>query len=387
MNLYSLGDFVLIGSEASVVTNTPRVSQLKTSQSNSASNNPKQKRIKSDADLSNRVIKGFKALEFLRIQEKTGARIWLWECLACGNKIERSIGWGNTQDRKENCGCLGRKIKKPYDFKGKIFNNALKACEFVKYINNGKKNSSVWRFNCLLCGGNIDLTSSQAKKRKSCGCLNRPNKIKNILSTKPKKILHQKDEPELITAPKVAPKVAPKTAFKDIKGQVFGKLKAIEFIRSECLNNNAQGPKSTAIWLFECLACGNRIEINTQQRNSCKKHCGCLSRPKKAREEPKVVNVGDRIGSLRVERFVDEKRLLANCTCGEQRIISIKSWGHLKSCGSNCEANSIDYSYLDKHLIKVFDFDLGELYDDIFRKDFPAVAKPIKEDWIQSMRL
>lgn len=111
--------------------------------------------------------------------------------------------------------------------------------------------------------------------------------------------------------------------FKDITGQKFGRLTAIEY-------------KGNSKWLFDC-ECGNQIiaRISNVSRGATQS-CGCL---RKERKGPKLYNFVDisgcRYGRLQVLKYVGEKKWLCVCDCGNEVITTGKNLrsGNTKSCG------------------------------------------------------
>lgn len=115
---------------------------------------------------------------------------------------------------------------------------------------------------------------------------------------------------------------------KDISNQRFGRLVAIEPLRSE----KGKG----VIWRCAC-DCGGEIEVSASRLTAGKnKSCGCLKR--EVRESADIM--GQRFGRLVAVRFdhVDEKRrtcYLFRCDCGNEKImpaVAVK-FQRVRSCG------------------------------------------------------
>lgn len=80
----------------------------------------------------------------------------------------------------------------------------------------------------------------------------------------------------------------------DLKDQIFGQLKVIE---------KAPSRNGKTYWLCECLACGNKKEIQTGHLTSgSSKSCGCQSHQKK-NDGTKVIAFRRRIKIALVEAF------------------------------------------------------------------------------------
>ncbi|WP_140398241.1 hypothetical protein [Blautia sp. An249] len=129
--------------------------------------------------------------------------------------------------------------------------------------------------------------------------------------------------------------------FKDITGQKFNMLTALEFVEMES--------KIGAIWKFKC-DCGNIVDLpacRVATKNGTKS-CGCLNKKNK----PKIDLTGQKYGRLTVlkcEGTIGRRRMmwLCQCDCGKQVIVQgthLRS-GHTKSCGClNAEKiSSVNY--------------------------------------------
>lgn len=115
---------------------------------------------------------------------------------------------------------------------------------------------------------------------------------------------------------------------KDISGQRFGRLVAIEPLRSE----KGRG----VIWRCKC-DCGGEIEVCASRLiNGKNKSCGCLN--KEIKEHADIT--GQRFGRLVAIRpdHVDEKRRtcwLFKCDCGNITLqsVNVLNGGRVHSCG------------------------------------------------------
>ena len=115
---------------------------------------------------------------------------------------------------------------------------------------------------------------------------------------------------------------------KDISGQRFGRLVAIEPLRSE----KGRG----VIWRCKC-DCGGEIEVCASRLiNGKNKSCGCLNKEIKERADI----TGQRFGRLVAIRpdHVDEKRRtcwLFRCDCGNEKIMPAAAvkFHRVRSCG------------------------------------------------------
>ena len=157
-----------------------------------------------------------------------------WRCLCdCGNEVE-VFSSNLTKGRTKSCGCLARETTSKVKFKniaGMKFGR-LTALEVLK--KDGKR--TIWKCQCDC--GNIsysNVTNLINGTTKSCGCLQKENVSKAV--------------------------------FKDITGNRFGKLVAIERIG----NRNGQ-----ALWLCKC-DCGKYTDVpGSALRSGGTKSCGCL---------------------------------------------------------------------------------------------------------------
>lgn len=121
--------------------------------------------------------------------------------------------------------------------------------------------------------------------------------------------------------------------FRDLTGQRFGYLNVIKYARSG---------KEGAEWLCKC-DCGNTCEVPSKKLNSGDvKSCGC-------KKERLIDLTGQRFGRLKVinryKSLNGYTRWLCQCDCGEKTIVhsdSLKS-GNTKSCGCISKENKLSY--------------------------------------------
>ncbi len=115
---------------------------------------------------------------------------------------------------------------------------------------------------------------------------------------------------------------------KDISGQRFGKLVAIQPLRTE--------KKLGTIWQCQC-DCGNYVEVPVSRLTSGNtKSCGCI----KAKQKKDQDITGQRFGRLVAVKFCyfDEQYKdywLFHCDCGNEKILAAGNvkWGNVRSCG------------------------------------------------------
>lgn len=114
---------------------------------------------------------------------------------------------------------------------------------------------------------------------------------------------------------------------KDLTGMVFGRLTAVECIRSE--------PVKGRIWRCQC-SCGGEKEVrSTYLINGRTKSCGCLN--------PRMKNqsdiAGQRFGLLVAETFRYQENhksyWLFQCDCGNKKVMAYQDvkWNRVRSCG------------------------------------------------------
>ena len=102
------------------------------------------------------------------------------------------------------------------------------------------------------------------------------------------------------------------TRYKDIKGQVFGDYKAIDYIENS--------------WKCRCINCGKEKVIQTYSLQNNKNECVCRTG---------IVNIGDTFGEWTVLERIDESYLKCKCSCNKIGIIRKTDLlhGKTKSCG------------------------------------------------------
>lgn len=118
---------------------------------------------------------------------------------------------------------------------------------------------------------------------------------------------------------------------KDITGQKFGRVTAIELAQERTKNGNA-------IWLCQC-DCGNNAKISGYSlRSGHASSCGCLQRDKIA--ALKFIDLtGRRFGRLLVLAKAAERnrhgqlRWLCVCDCGKRKTVTGIRLPRVKSCG------------------------------------------------------
>lgn len=150
----------------------------------------------------------------------------------------------------------------------------------------------IWRCRCE-CGGEIlaDTRALQRESVKDCGCGG-----------------------------------ALKPGQRDISGQRFGKLTALE-------PTEERGKNGSIIWRCRC-DCGNEISVELGQLTSGnRKSCGCLSHP------PLKEFAGRRFGKLTVTEYAGKEagmhRWRCRCDCGNTTVVgqTLLQSGKTKSCG------------------------------------------------------
>lgn len=195
-------------------------------------------------DLTNQIIDN---IQVLRPSEKRdNSKRTYWWCLKDGKEVEISTSYLRAKQKKSvnildnNIKLINSKFmnKNVIDLTGQKFNRWT----VLSYEGNGK-------WNCRCDCGTEKIVSGDSLKRgqsKSCGCFR-----VEVNKTRPK--------PE-------------KTGrnIKDITGQVFGFLTAIE------PTNKRSG--NSAIWKCECT-CGEIVEVsNNKLQKGEKTSCGCENR-------------------------------------------------------------------------------------------------------------
>lgn len=226
-------------------------------------------------------------------KSKHGSMKWLCKC-DCGNYTEVTTN-AFTSEQTKSCGCLKSSVSK-----GKIKKNLIgkkySKLTVVELVEIHKTRGSIWKCVCD-CGNftNVGIGNLQSGHVKSCGCL---------------------------------------ISEKDITGQKFNKLTAIESTKRKNKNNEY-------IWVFKCN-CGNIIERtkNTVMYGGTKS-CGCLHKETACilGKNKKLNLINSRFGKLIVLKEIkkEEKKIywLCKCDCGNLNIVSTASLrsGHVRSCG------------------------------------------------------
>lgn len=124
---------------------------------------------------------------------------------------------------------------------------------------------------------------------------------------------------------------------RDLTGQKFGKLTAIEVVRSD--------PICGKIWRCQC-ECGNYTEIPASRLiNGITRSCGCLRREKKPRPPKDITGMKyGRLTPVRFDHYDDRRRAvwLFKCDCGNEVLLPATSVtnGKTTSCGCGKEAAS-----------------------------------------------
>lgn len=116
-------------------------------------------------------------------------------------------------------------------------------------------------------------------------------------------------------------------SYKDIKGNKYNMLTAVEFVRSD--------PKG-AIWRFRC-DCGNYVECfghSVTSKSSKRKSCGCLLHSIKDDITGKKFN---KLTVLGFDHRTGRRRMIWKCQCDCGNIVYVDGThlknGHTKSCG------------------------------------------------------
>ena len=166
----------------------------------------------------------------------SGLVMWLCKC-SCGN-YSVIKGGSLTAGVTTSCGCFGlsqRKTASIKDITGQTFNRLTA----ISPTNNKKQGVTIWLFECS-CGNEIERPFTDVKRgnTKSCGCLHKEQAANQGRAN-----------------------------VKDITGQVFGKLTAIER-----LDRRTGGGY---FWSCSC-SCGKKTEVNLcNLLNGAVKSCGC----------------------------------------------------------------------------------------------------------------
>lgn len=113
------------------------------------------------------------------------------------------------------------------------------------------------------------------------------------------------------------------TYFKDITGQRFGKLVAVE--------PKGRDKYKNALWLFKCDCGGTIVLTYTRVQHQKYPNCGCVN------TALKVDYTGQRFGKLEVIEYLGNCKYLCKCECGntiEVHTDRLRT-GHIHDCG--CE--------------------------------------------------
>lgn len=150
------------------------------------------------------------------------------ECLVCGTHKE--VTWSKVKSgHTKSCGCISEGRRK--DIAGQRFGSLVA----VQSLNKKKKSSILWVCKCD-CGGTKELTVSElvSGSYQSCGCL------------------QHKGTP------------------RDLRGQIFGRLTAIEPI----------GTNSAGQYIWKCsCGCGNTHQVTgTSLIEGATQSCGCYAK-------------------------------------------------------------------------------------------------------------
>ena len=118
------------------------------------------------------------------------------------------------------------------------------------------------------------------------------------------------------------------TYFKDITGQRFGKLVAIE--------PRGQDKHKNTLWLFKCDCGGTIISTPNSVQHQKYPNCGCVNTPLR------VGYTGRRFGKLEVIEYIGNRKYLCKCDCGNtiEVLTDRLRRGHIHDCG--CENSHLD---------------------------------------------
>lgn len=184
-------------------------------------------------------------------------------CKRCGKECVKRIDCLNK--KTIDCGCSSSekiRLGQAKDISGQIFGE-LKVLGIDKERTFSKKEKIYWRCLCLRCGKETSIISESLKtgNSKTCGCS------------------HEE---------------AVKTLRKDITGQIFGYLKAIEPDEEETARRrNEHGGRLW--WKCECLKCGNIVTKNGNELRAGQIiSCGCVKESR---------------GELLIENFLRENKI------------------------------------------------------------------------------
>lgn len=231
-------------------------------------------------DIKDSVVNTYKAVKFLGIKNKKA--LWQWNCLVCGEVREGDLSHAKRFSCKEL-----KKQQKIQSFVGTKFGDLL--VESFAYVRDSK---NYW--NCKCSCGNITCVTTDklvSGNTKSCGC---------------KRIKHGKEH----------------YRFRDITGQTFGNLTAIEPVDGK--------------WLFQCN-CGNKKIIALNDVVSGRtQSCGCL-RHRSGKDSPRFQDIaGTRFGKLiAIEPMGGDNWLFFCTSCGKGKVMNLSNVraGKCYSCG------------------------------------------------------
>ena len=214
-----------------------------------------------------------------------------WNCICdCGTE-KVIVGQGLREGRVNSCGC-GQTYNKA-DLLGNVYGKLT----VVEYMGVNERHQTLWKCHCE-CGNDIVVTgvslTAKSNGKTSCGtCVMKPKAKYNI-----KKISR-----------------------KDLTGQKFGKLTAIEYDHSE---------KGKVYW--KCLCdCGNEIVVSAGNlREGGQKSCGC------SRRDDLTGQVFNRLTVVKFYASIEGKAFwLCKCICGNEKIAEARMLkvGSIQSCG------------------------------------------------------
>lgn len=231
-------------------------------------------------DIKDKVVNTYKAVKFLGIKNKKA--LWQWKCLVCGEIREGDL----SHAKRFSCSKL-KKQQAIQSFIGTKFGDLI--VDSFAYV---KDNKNYW--NCKCSCGNITCVSTDkltSGNTKSCGC---------------KRIKYGKEH----------------YRFRDITGQIFGNLTAIEPVNGK--------------WLFQC-GCGNKKIISLNDVVSGRtQSCGCL-RHRSGKDSPRFQDIaGTRFGNLiAIEPMGGDNWLFFCTSCGKGKVMNLSNVrvGKCYSCG------------------------------------------------------
>lgn len=231
-------------------------------------------------DIKDKVVNTYKAVKFLGIKNKKA--LWQWKCLVCGDIREGDL----SRAKRFSCKEL-KKRQKIQSFVGNEFGDLV--VESFAYV---KDDKNYWNCRCG-CGNVTCVTTDKLVNgnTKSCGC---------------KRIKYGREH----------------NRFRDITGQTFGNLTAIEHVDGK--------------WLFQCN-CGNKKIISLNDVVSGRtQSCGCL-RHRRGKDSPRFQDIiGTRFGNLiAIEPMGGDNWLFFCTSCGKGKVMNLSNVkaGKCYSCG------------------------------------------------------